>query len=419
VVIMIGEDIGRRLRGREWFAGLLRQLRESGEVEVGGAWATSGLLVAAEVAREVAAPLLVITPEEEAAESTVEDLRTLTGADALRFPAWEELPSADEPVDASVFAERLRVLRVLLEAPAPPQRAPGCPAEQAGRPMRALVASVEALLQPVIRSESLRQASLQVQAGRTLPREALLRWLAEREFEVSPAVEGPGEYSVRGGIVDVFPIGAEQPLRIEYFGDTVESIRGFDVGTQRSTEEVPSATILGITRRALAQAETSEPSSTLFAYLPEGFLVVFLEPIESQERARSYLEMEAGTPGLHTFAEVWQHCARFRRLLLYRFRPAAKEAVDLGVRPLPFEGRDANRLVTELVGLAKELRTVVVVCGNQAEAKRLSELVSQQEEDGKAPGSLHFVEGRLSQGFLWPALALAVVPHHELFHRYV
>jgi transcription-repair coupling factor (superfamily II helicase) len=61
----------------------------------------------------------------------------------------------------------------------------------------------------------------------------------------------------------------------------------------------------------------------------------------------------------------------------------------------------------------------VVVCGNQAEAKRLDELVAQQEQDRKAQTGLCFVEGRLSQGFLWPALALAVVPHHELFHRYV
>ena len=403
-MVTIGEEIGRRLRGREWFAGLLRQLAEAGEVEVGGAWATSGFLVIAEVARKVGAPLLVITPEEELAESAVEDLRTLAGADALRFPAWEELPSADEPVDAALFAERLRVLRVLLEAPAAADRM--------------LVASIQALLQPVVKSESLRRASLEVRTGSTLLREELLRWLAEREFERAAAVEGPGEYSVRGGIVDVFPVGAERPLRIEYFGDTVESVRGFDVATQRSTDEVPVATILGITRRALAEEETKS-SSTLFSYLPESLLVAFLEPIESQQRANSYLEMEDGRPGLHSFAEVWQQCARFRRLLLYRFRAAGHEAVDLGVRPLPFEGRDANRLVVELLGLAKELKRVLVVCGNQAEANRLSELLSQQEENWKGKTSLLFVEGRLSQGFLWPALGLALVPHHELFNRYV
>ena len=397
--------LSQRLRGLEWFDRLSRRLAQSDEVEVGGAWATAGLWVAGELAREVSAPLLVVTPEEEAAESAAEDLHTLTGASPLRFPAWEELPAGDEPVDPALFAARLRCLNALLETPSEEDRA--------------LVTSVVALVQPVVEMASLRRESLELVVGGELPRDRLIDWLAEREFERIPAVEQPSEFSVRGGIVDVFPHGSDRPYRIEYLGEQVDSIRQFDVATQRSDEELPSATILGITRKALVEAETSGAATSLLAYLSDNFLLAFLEPVESQQRAQGYLEMEGRPSGFHSFERIWRDSRRFRRVLLYRFQPASKGAVDLSVRPLPFEGRDAGRLVGELLGLAGQLEKVVVICTNEAEAHRLSELLSQQEPAWREPGTLHICEGRLSQGFIWPDLSLALVPHHQLFSRYV
>jgi len=394
--------LSRRVRGLAPLDRLQGELAESAQVEVGGAWAAAGLVLTAELARGLGAPLLVVTPEEEAAESTVEDLQTLTGVTPLRFPAWQELPSAAEPVDAALFAERLRCLSALLETPGE---------------ARVLVTSVVALVQPVVEMESLKRESLQLTAGAEFPRDRLVDWLAEREFERIPAVERPGEFSVRGGIVDVFPHGRDRPFRIEYFGEQVASIRQFDVASQRSDRELPSATILGITRKALAEAETGERTTSLLAYLGDGVLLAFLEPVESEQRARSYLEMGGHPPGFHDFEAIWRDSQRFKRVLLYRFQPPTRGAVDLGVRPLPFEGRDAGRLVGELLGLSMQLETTVVVCANGAEGRRLRELLSQQEQEER--GHLLISEGRLSQGFIWPDLGLALIPHHQLFSRYL
>ncbi len=405
------DQLSAELRQKPWFPRIRRRLERSGEVEVGGVWGTSGLLIVGLLARELAAPLFLITPEEEQAELAAEDVETITGLETLHFPAWEELPTAEEPVDPALFAERLRVLRTLLEGPA---EGPG-----------ALVVSIQALMQPVVEAKGLRRESLELKVGDEVPREQLLSWLAEREFENIPAVERPGEVSLRGGIVDVFPIGADRPYRIEFFGDRVDSIRQFDVATQRSEREVPSATVLGITRRRLAEDEAGGRTTSLLSYLHQKSLLAFLEPTECQQRAASYLELEGERPGLRSFADVWRAAAPFRRVLLHRFSPPARGAVSLDVRPLPEVQRDPALVVTELLGLAEELERVHVFCTNQAEANRLAELLSQsygsagQESDWRSSGRLHLAQGRLSRGFIWPDLSLAVAPHHELFQRYV
>ena len=411
------------LRHLKLFSDLRRQLQGTGEVEVGGAWATAGLSLALSLAQEVSAPLLVVTPEEDAAEWAVEDAETLSGVAPLRFAAWEELPTAEEPVDPEVFAERVRVLGALRE--------------QGGSPPRVLVTSVQALSQPVVGPERLRRESLELATGQEFARDRLIEWLTEREFERLPAVDRPGEFSVRGGIVDVFPVGAEQPLRVEYFGDQVASIRRFDPATQRSQAEVPAATILGITHRALAEAERAGPdrspaATSLLGYLSDDFLVAWLEPIESQQRAESYLRAEGARGGLLRFADLWAQCRRFRRLLLYRFQPPGREALHLDTGPLPFEGRDTPRLIGELLGLTERLEHVLVVCSNQAEANRLRELLTPSGPEERPPAAaeppggrggradrVRLVEGRLSEGFLWPQLSLALIPHHQLFSRYV
>ncbi len=86
-----------------------------------------------------------------------------------------------------------------------------------------------------------------VRVGETLEIETLLRWLVEQGFERVPAIEVPGEFCLHGGILDLFPADAEDPIRIELFGNEIESIRRFDAETQRKLEELTEVelTIVG------------------------------------------------------------------------------------------------------------------------------------------------------------------------------
>ena len=108
---------------------------------------------------------------------------------------------------------------------------------------KVIVTSIQSLLQPVPSREAMAAATREVRVGGRLDEQEFTRWLTERGGHATTAVELPGEFSLRGGILDVFAPDAEDPVRIELFGDDVESIRRFDVATQRSLETLEAATI--------------------------------------------------------------------------------------------------------------------------------------------------------------------------------
>ena len=126
-----------------------------------------------------------------------------------------------------------------------------------------LVTSIQSLLQPVPSREALGAATREIRVGGRVDEQELTRWLAERGGHATTAVELPGEFSLRGGILDIFAPDAEDPVRIELFGDEVESIRRFDVATQRSLETLEATAIT-----MLEPAGSDRAHFT--SYLPDG-----------------------------------------------------------------------------------------------------------------------------------------------------
>src|SRR5206468_2969846 len=104
-------------------------------------------------------------------------------------------------------------------------------------------APFQASLQPVPKPEVLAAMSRTVAVGSVVPLENLTKWLLDSGMARAEVVEVAGEFSVRGGILDVFPPDASDPVRVEFFGDEVESIRPFDVETQRSLDRWTSVTL--------------------------------------------------------------------------------------------------------------------------------------------------------------------------------
>ncbi|MFM8239505.1 MAG: transcription-repair coupling factor [Actinomycetota bacterium] len=177
--------------------------------------------------------LLVVTSGAREAEDLAWSIEDLLGPDAaIDFPSWETLPHERLSPSADTVGRRLAVLRRLANAE--------------DDPLRVVVASVRAVLQPLVGSLG-RLDPLRVLEGETLELESFVRDLAARGFERTDLVERRGQFAVRGGIIDVFPAGAEHPVRIELWGDTVEEIRSFAVADQRSLAHVPDGVdILGV-----------------------------------------------------------------------------------------------------------------------------------------------------------------------------
>jgi transcription-repair coupling factor (superfamily II helicase) len=172
-------------------------------------------------------PVLAVTATAREAEDLVAALESLLEPEAaVLFPAWETLPHERLSPRSDTVGRRLAVLRRLVHPDEP-----GMPTG----PIRVVVAPVRSVLQPQVQGlADLEPVSLQV--GDEVDLEDVVRRLAAAAYHRVDLVERRGEFAVRGGIVDVFPPTAEHPLRIEFWGDTVDEIRSFAVADQRSLE---------------------------------------------------------------------------------------------------------------------------------------------------------------------------------------
>ncbi len=141
--------------------------------------------------------------------------------EVLRFPAWDCLPYDRVSPNPAVISERIATLSRLLDPPV-------------GR--RIVLTTVNAAVQLVPPRLVFLGESLDVRTGGTVKPEALIAYLESHGYGRADTVMEPGEYAVRGGIIDIFPSGEGDPVRLDFFGDTVESVRRFDPATQRSTE---------------------------------------------------------------------------------------------------------------------------------------------------------------------------------------
>lgn len=171
-------------------------------------------------------PLLVVTPTTREAENLFLDLAFFLGEEKSLnplqkrlhlFPAWEILPFEKLSPHPDNVAARLEGLYYLLEGQAP-----------------ILISTPAALMQKVVPKESLKESYLYLVIGDEISREDFLEHLVGWGFQGLPLVEERGDFSVRGGVVDVFPPAYNQPIRLEFCDDRLESIRSFDPSTQRS-----------------------------------------------------------------------------------------------------------------------------------------------------------------------------------------
>ena len=172
---------------------------------------------------------LVIAPDSESADSFHRELLFYAGGgdEILSFPSWDTGPFEEASPVAEITGQRLHTLFRLLEG---------------GR--RVVVTTLAAAAQRVIPRRLLGETAVYLVAGEEAERERLLTGLIRLGYQNVPLVEDPGTFAVRGGILDIYPAGQASPVRIEFFGDEVETIRPFDPVTQRSLGDLPELVLL-------------------------------------------------------------------------------------------------------------------------------------------------------------------------------
>lgn len=184
--------------------------------------------LAAGITETLRSPVLIITPGEQEAGVLADDLSSLLpGVPVYHFPVLQLLPYQVLAHGREVVAERLKALDAL-----------------GGSGAMVVVTSAEGFMRRLAPPDVFREGKFDVAVGRRIDPEELKYSLAGCGYERVDLVEGRGQFSARGGIVDVFPSSAGTPYRIEFFDDEVDSIRVFDADTQRSTEKLDRIEIL-------------------------------------------------------------------------------------------------------------------------------------------------------------------------------
>jgi transcription-repair coupling factor (superfamily II helicase) len=407
---------------------LARRLEHGGALSFSGVAAPAWPFLAALLKRNFPQrPIVAVTENLKAQESFQQDLETWLNLDSgpasplLFFPEWEVFPHEGKLPHSDVISDRLQTLTALSEK-LPPD-APG--------PI--VVTSVAALLQKTFASADLKKRARHLQRGDKIAPLDLIEWLEEQGYEPEAQVSQKGEIALRGGIVDVFPSAGAWPVRLEFFGDELESLREFDPLTQISRQEINAVTIppageLGILKR---NAETSPVAfSILPDYLPRETIFLFCEPEQLSLRADEYATQ---IPANDSFFISWED---FQRNVGERNLTIAHLTEAEGERPadnLQFQSLEAFRPLTDHASnpqIAEAQRReffnqlhrwqrqdyrVHVFCNNDGERQRFQEIWMDLAGQSACP-PLHI--GSLSRGFICEEAKLVVVTDAEIFGRY-
>ena len=205
-------------------------------------------------------PVLAVTATDREAEVLRGGLQSLLPEDSVAdFPGWETLPHERLSPSSDTVGRRLAALRRLAHPSAD---------DPATGPVRVLVAPIRAVLQPLVRGLGDLEP-VRIEVGQDVAMEDVVRRLAAAAYTRTDLVEGRGQFAVRGGILDVFPPTEEHPLRLEFWGDTVEEVRWFRVADQRSLEAAPYGLYAPPCRELLLTDDVRQRAKALAQQHPE------------------------------------------------------------------------------------------------------------------------------------------------------
>ena len=286
--------------------------KTEGRLTVTGAPAGYDAFIAAEAARRRAGPVLLVVLDDAAAEDAARAIRFFApGTTVLPFPAWDCLPYDRVSPKPDIESARLATLAALAKGCGP------C----------VIVTTLNAALQRVPPKDWIAAASFSAQTGAEVDREALVGFLAVNGYVRAGTVREPGDFALRGGIVDLWPPGEEVPLRLDFFGTTLDGIRRFDAETQLSKD-----TVQGI---ALLPANEAPLSSEAISRFRSGYVARFGaagdDPLyESVSAGRKTIGMEHWLPLFHERLDtLFDYLPRALVLLAHQAEEARAARLEL------------------------------------------------------------------------------------------
>ena len=412
-------------------------------ISVSGLVGSSRTLLAAWLFRKCSRPILYISPDQESSEKDFIDFKTYLDNNAVAlFPSWEIQPYEIRAPHAENVGDRLKVLYDL-----------NCGNK------KVICAPAAALIEPTIEKEDLSKLALEIRKDDSIDSDQLADRLVNMGFVRRPMVEQLGDFAVRGGIIDVFPATAPEPVRIELFGDTVDSLRTFSVLTQRSLSRIDSAVILPLREipadsgtietagelltqeKAIALHQALGPNhafdgleffrqlftddkSSVLDFLAEETIVIkddfdsirneietMLEKASDRYSDRSDYPFGSPDEIFISFDKMKIRMEKYAGIGLSGLLKIEDDSIN--VRSLPQEpfGSHIKIFVEKLNEYQQQGYTSVVFCDGENQKIRLGELLG--DYDIEVP----MEKSRISSGFGLPDITLWFLTDHEIFSR--
>jgi len=403
---------------------------------VGVCPAARGAVIAELMGAEPSPVWVVVAQDLKAAEQLAEDTTFFVnargrgaGLRALVFP--ESIPDSRDMREAfAASGDRLTALTRLREVMARGAAAP---------PGASLVlfATPTSLLQPVPAIEKYAASEIVIVRGSRQPFQELLERLRSLDYDSEAVCESPGHYAIRGGIIDVYPVTATEPYRLDFFGDDVEDIRAFDPVTQRSGAAVERISVGASPRVRLESAKTG-----IADYLDPLTRIAFVEPAALEEEFRAFSEegrdglapLLAKAAAVHGLSDIDEASTIFAEAGsettwdtegLEHHRRYPEEGL-LARERLHAEDDARRAFLDQVAAWRREGYTVAFAASKEGEEKRIREILAG--DPGLSGIEPRFIRGSLNEGFrqtsragaaleIGPGSGLVFVTETEVFGR--
>ena len=368
---------------------------------------------------------VIVCPSESKAKQIYEEYRFLD-ASACLYPAKDLLFYQADIRSKELIKQRMEVVQAVMEE----------------GPVT-VITSFDAFMDSLVSREGLKERMLSVSGEGTLDITALSEELSGLGYDREVQVEMPGQFAVRGGILDIYPLTEERPVRIELWGEEVDSIRTFDVETQRSIERLDEIVICPATEFP----EEERGRVSFLDYFPAEETIIFLdEPVRLMEKGDGVAEefMEAQKRRLesgHTLTEAESKLYTTQEIIrkLNNYTSAGFMALDmqckgfhikasysLQTKSVQSYNRSFELLTQDLKRLKRNKNRVVLLSGSRTRAKRLaddlrdynlSSFYSDEMDREVAPGEIMTAYGYVAEGYEYPLLKFSVISETDIFGR--
>ncbi len=421
---MIKEQILSLFSDSEQVSEILKDLDKSVPVSVTGAPFSSRAFVVSSIFKKNLKNVLVVFPADKEAKLFFEDVSTIINrANVEFFPQYNrQLWSELGPV-SSLVGSRILTLKALQE-----------------QQPKIIIAPVGALLEKVSHPQELTKKIIHIRSGSQYKFKDLTANLVNNGYVREERVDRPGEMSVRGGLIDIFMYEDVHPYRIEFFGDGVESIRKFDIETQRSIKKCPGLDIFPLGAGGLSGPFDDQPldeiklGSTLLDYLPTDSVLCFNDYQTIEKEIEDYqnditfrLESFVNEHKIDSlpysifysgFKALLKQTEQFTRFEFMILNSTFSKRIDLGIVPSPGFNGKFNLFKNEITTLnnsstIKKNPQIYFCCDTATQENRIKDLLAEE----KFPEIVKTILLNISEGFQWPAKGLYLYTNKELYSR--